>query len=414
MTRSRFASIAVMALPLAACTVGPNYKPATPGQLGVPDQYSVPADASTRGDFRAWWTQFNDPLLTQLVEQARTQNLDIAQAVARLRQAHEALIQSRAQLLPSVDASAGYSRNFNLAGGTSTITLPDGTVTSITRSSGNSFSVSGDVSYQVGLFGEVRRTVEASKAQYEGSGYDYASVLTSTESEVARNYILARLYQAQLANAKASLAIQDDNLQIAGWRVQAGLVSSVDEEQARASRAQTAASIPSLDQSYNEAVSRLGVLTGQAPGALKAQMATAEPIAVIHAKAWTMTAAEPIPDATIVIDDGRIVSVTPGAPPAAPAPGNRSADHRSPRGVPARSGEHLGPGIRWIPGPRCSASRPEGERGGACPPGPLGAGPGGWDHRFGLFVVGIWMLIGNFAPDRKIRTPRRRISSKAQ
>jgi len=278
MKKPRSALLALTALPLAGCAVGPNYTPATPARLGVPAAYSVSADGTTRGDFREWWTQFNDPLLTQLVEQARAQNLDIAQAVARLRQAHESLIQARSQLFPSVDASAGYSRNFNLAGGTSTITLPDGTVTSITRNSGNSFSVSGDVSYQAGLFGEVRRGVEASKAQYEGTGYDYASVLTSAESEVARNYILARLAQADLANAKASLAIQDDNLEIAGYRVQAGLVSSIDQEQARASRAQTAASIPSIEQSYNQAVSRLGVLTGQAPGALKAAMAATAPI----------------------------------------------------------------------------------------------------------------------------------------
>ena len=278
MKKPRSVLLVLTALPLAACTVGPDYKPATPGQLGVPVQYSVPADGSSRGDFRQWWTQFNDPLLTRLVEQARASNLDVAQAVSRLRQAHEALIQSRAQLLPSLDASAGYSRNFNLAGGTSTITLPDGTVTSISRSSDNSFSLSGDVSYQVGLFGEVRRTVEASKAQYQGSGYDYATVLTSAESEVARNYILARLYQAQLANAQASLKIEDDNLEIAGYRVQAGLVSSIDQETARAARAQTAATIPSLQESYNQAVSRLGVLTGQAPGALKAQMAIAAPI----------------------------------------------------------------------------------------------------------------------------------------
>ncbi|MGN6374138.1 MAG: efflux transporter outer membrane subunit [Sphingomonas sp.] len=276
MRRSRL-SLLLAALPLAGCTVGPNYKPASPAQLGVPASYSVPADSEARGDFRQWWTQFDDPLLTRLVEQARTSNLDIAQSVARLRQAHESLIQSRSALFPSVDASAGYSRSFNLVGGTNTITLPDGTVTSISRSS-NSFSLSGDVSYQVGLFGEIRRTVEASRAEYEGAGYDYASVLTSTESEVARNYILARLYQAELANAQASLAIQDDNLQIAGWRVQAGLVSSVDEEQARASRAQTAATIPTLQSSYNQAVSRLGVLTGQAPGALKDEMAKTQPI----------------------------------------------------------------------------------------------------------------------------------------
>ncbi|MBL7439319.1 TolC family protein, partial [Escherichia coli] len=63
-----------------------------------------------------------------------------------------------------------------------------------------------------------------------------------------------------------------------GWRLQAGLVSSLDQEQARASRAQLAASIPTLEASYNSYVSRLGVLTGQAPGALKAEMEAVKPI----------------------------------------------------------------------------------------------------------------------------------------
>ncbi len=120
-------------------------------------------------------------------------------------------------------------------------------------------------SYQVGLFGEVRRTVEATRATYEGAGFSYAATLLTVESELARNYMLARAYQAQLANARASLGLQDDNLEIAGFRVQAGLVSSLDAEQARGQRAQTAATIPSIEQQYNAAVSRLGVLTGQAP-----------------------------------------------------------------------------------------------------------------------------------------------------
>ena len=110
------------------------------------------------------------------------------------------------------------------------------------------------------------------------AGFDHATVLLSVESEVARNYVLARAYQAQLENARSSLAIQQDNLEIAGFRVQAGLVSSLDQEQARASAAQTAAAIPQMEQQYNAAVSRLGVLTGQAPGALKPLLQEAQPI----------------------------------------------------------------------------------------------------------------------------------------
>jgi outer membrane protein, multidrug efflux system len=243
LTASPFAAPALAALALAGCTVGPDYRAKTPAELGVPTAYSVPAPASPE-DLTRWWSNFDDPVLGQLVEQARGANTDIAQAIGRLRQAREALVQSRASLLPTLSGSAGYQRNENLRGG-----------------------------YQVGLFGEIRRTVEASRAQYDASGFDYATVLLSVESEVARNYVLARAYQAQLANARASLAIQDDNLEIAGFRVQAGLVSSVDVEQARSQRAQTAASVPQIEQQYAAAVARLGVLTGQAPGALRSALA---------------------------------------------------------------------------------------------------------------------------------------------
>lgn len=280
MSRNRITIVLATSAALAGCTVGPDYKPRTATELGVPDGYSVPADMAAREDLTQWWTRFDDPLLQRLVASAQTTNLDVAQAVTRLRQAREALKQSRAALLPSVSGSGGYSRNVNIIGGTSQVTLPDGTVTDISRSSNDSFSLGLDVSYQVGLFGEVRRTVEASDAQYAASGYDYASVLISTQAEIARNYMLARLAQAQLANARSSLVLQDDNLEIAGFRVQAGLVSSLDQEQARLQRAQTAASIPNIEVSYNSAVSRLGVLTGQAPGALKGEMAAAQPIPV--------------------------------------------------------------------------------------------------------------------------------------
>ncbi|WP_425230743.1 efflux transporter outer membrane subunit [Sphingomonas sp.] len=273
-----WAATLALAAVLAGCTVGPDYHPRTATELGVPEAYSVPALATPQ-DLTAWWRRFDDPELSRLVEQARTNNTDLAQAVGRLRQAREALVQSRATLLPTLSGSAGYNRSIDIRGGSSTITNPaTGTTTTITRSAGDSFSLGLDAQYQVGLFGEVRRTVEAGRAENEASRFDYATVLVSVTSEVARNYVLARGYQAQIANARASLAIQDDNLEIAGFRVQAGLVSSLDAEQARSQRAQTAATVPQLEQQYEAAVARLGVLTGQAPGALRPELAAVQPI----------------------------------------------------------------------------------------------------------------------------------------
>ncbi|HEX8301265.1 efflux transporter outer membrane subunit [Sphingomonas sp.] len=254
----------VLAIPLAACSSGPDYRPHAVSELGVPENYSVAANSQAREDVTQWWVKFDDPQLASLVDRTRAANLDIAQAVIRLRQARESLVQSRASLLPTIGAGAGYSRGVAITGGGG--------------GSNDNFSIGGDVSYQADLFGGVRRGVEAARAGYESTGYNYAAVLISVQAETARNYVLARRAQADLANAREALAIQDENLEIAGFRVQAGLVSSLDAEQARASRAQTAASIPSLEASYNSFVSRLGVLTGQAPGALKAELEVIKPI----------------------------------------------------------------------------------------------------------------------------------------
>ena len=261
MKRSRIALMLTVALPLQACMVGPNYKPPASVSLGVPDAYSGPATPGALPDISTWWTSFGDTEMTSIIDRARRGNLDIAQAVARLKQAREGLVQARASLLPTVSGSAGYSRNLLDSVGPR-----------------DNFSIGADASYQADIFGGTRRSIEAAKATEQASGYDLATVQTSIASEAARNYILARQYQAALKIARDSLSIQDDNLEIAGFRVQAGLVSSLDQEQARAQRAQTAAQIPTIEQNYAAAVNRLGVLTGQAPGALKAELEAVQPI----------------------------------------------------------------------------------------------------------------------------------------
>ena len=222
-------------------------------------------------------------MLTRLVEAATAGNLDLAVAVSRLAQAREALVQARAGRLPTVGASAGVSRNGFVTGRPST-TLPvltdgggvtdpttGGVVTTpgvgtqiLTSRDQTTLSLSGDASYTVDLFGAVTRSIQAARADLDASALDADAVRVSVTSETASNYIQGRLAQERLAIARDSLRIADDNLEIAGWRVQAGLVSATDEEQARAQRAQRLATIPSLVANVAQASNRLGVLT--APG----------------------------------------------------------------------------------------------------------------------------------------------------
>jgi multidrug efflux system outer membrane protein len=255
----RFA-VPVSVFALAACTVGPDYRPPAPSSLSVPGAYYGRETQAEATDLARWWERFDDPLLTRLIDDATANNLDLAVAATRLTQAREALIQSRAGQLPTVGASATGGRTVGTGNDTS------------------SFRASVDAAWEADLFGGIRRSVEASGADAEGVYYDREALKVAIAAEVATNYVQARLAQERLALARDTLGIADDNLQIAQWRMQAGLVSSLDSEQARAARAQTAAAIPDLENNFTSATYRLAVLTGRAPGTLTAELAETKPI----------------------------------------------------------------------------------------------------------------------------------------
>jgi multidrug efflux system outer membrane protein len=247
-------------LALAACTVGPNYRPPVAGALAVPDAYYGREAQPAPAGLARWWERFDDPLLARLIGEASAGNLDLALASTRLVQARESLVQARTGLVPSVGASAGAGRDFGPG------------------NDRNSFNAGADASWEIDLFGRIRRGIEAAGADAQAVYYDREALRVAIAAEVATNYIQARLAQERLVIARDTLAIADYNLQIARWRVEAGLVSSLDSEQARAARAQTAASIPNIENAFTSATYRLAVLTGRAPGALTAELSAAKPI----------------------------------------------------------------------------------------------------------------------------------------
>nr|WP_221240424.1 efflux transporter outer membrane subunit [Sphingobium boeckii] len=242
-------SLGLIAL-TAGCAAGRDYAAPAALDLGLPEGYTRGGgEPLADADLASWWTRFNEPALDALVQKAIAANLDIAQGTIRLRQARESLVQARAGYLPQVSGSAGTGRNFDSD-----------------AADRNSFSVGADASWEVDLFGGIGRSVEAARADLQGAGYDLAAVRTAIIAELVTNYIQLRQSQERLRIARETLEIADDTLQITGWRIQAGLVSSLDQEQARASRASTAASIPTIETTLAGSLNRIAVLTGDAPG----------------------------------------------------------------------------------------------------------------------------------------------------
>lgn len=255
-------------LALSACMVGPDYHTPTPAALGVPPRYSVPSDPSAQSANARWWDQFGDPELTRLELAGLAANLDIAQAWSRLRQVREALIQARSAAVPTISASAGYTR-------TQVLVAPAGA-----NLSGDNLTLAADAAWQVDLFGGRSRAIEAARADTDVSRFAYGAVALTVQSSIANAYLQVRLQQANLANARQAQVNQADNLQIARWRRQAGLIGDLDVELARTQLAQTTATIPQIDSGLNQAITQLGVLLGREPGALRPELAMVQPIPV--------------------------------------------------------------------------------------------------------------------------------------
>jgi len=258
------ATTAVAALAgLSACgSLSADYQAPSAVRLGGPSGFSNSAvQTSEVRDITTWWALFSDPTLVSLVDQTVAGNVDLARAAIRWKEAREALAQSRAEAAPRLDLAA--------SGGATAARQPP---------AGSSYSAALDASWTLDLFGGLRREREASAASLEAAGFDEASVLTAVVAEVARNYVDARSLESRIAIARKSLQTQDDDVQIAQWRAQAGLVSSLDVEKARAQRAQTSAALPDLIKAAASARHRIAVLTGRAPTALNAFLGSSSEI----------------------------------------------------------------------------------------------------------------------------------------
>lgn len=234
-------------------------------EMAVPETWSttlVPANgaANTRS-LTQWWQRFNDPLLGTLITDALQANTSIRTARAALQQSRALRDVRTAGMLPGVSASGSVQRS-----------------DADNSDASNSFRAGLDASWEPDIFGGKRSTLNASEADAQTAQATLADVQVSVAAEVALAYIQLRGQQAQLAIARTNLSSQQETLQITDWRAQAGLITSLEVEQARAASAQTGAQIPVLQASIARTRHSLAALTGRTPDALQALVTTPLPV----------------------------------------------------------------------------------------------------------------------------------------
>jgi multidrug efflux system outer membrane protein len=284
----RAPAFAAIALLTGGCLVGPNYRmphaevPAAFGNAGGRSQTRPPTTQASVIDQNQppwidWWTKFGDAELDSLVARAVTANHELKIAAARVQEARAEQRISESRLYPTVDISAALFKSRGSAAG---FGFPYG----LPGVENNLFQIGFDATYEIDLFGGVRRSVEAATAMTEASEDERRGVQVTLLGEVARDYVGLRALQRRLAVARANLQDQHKTLDIVQRRLKNGLTTTFDLVRARAQVEATESSIPPLEAAIEQTVHAISVLLGEAPLALSDELSAGAPIPPVPPK----------------------------------------------------------------------------------------------------------------------------------
>ncbi|HXK48174.1 MAG TPA: efflux transporter outer membrane subunit [Deltaproteobacteria bacterium] len=264
---------AFLSIPLlyGCISVGPDYvRPETPvaqaWHTGMDSGLTAVQTDPAR--LARWWETLGDPGLTNLMGRAVDNNLDLKQAISRVREARAQRSIAKAGLFPSLDATGSVTRS-------------RGSENTGSGQSRTLYSAGLDAGWELDLFGGVRRSVEAAGADLQASREDLHDVLVSLTAEVGLNYIDLRTYQARLDVAEENLKTREESYELTRERYEAGLTDELDVQQARASLESARAGIPGLRTGMEESMNRLAVLLGVQPGMLHLELGQAKPLPVV-------------------------------------------------------------------------------------------------------------------------------------
>ncbi|WP_051335626.1 efflux transporter outer membrane subunit [Methylocapsa acidiphila] len=276
-------------LAAAGCSVGPDFMSPDPhlpqasffGPPSSATETGLPPGGPTRSNFAQvdprWWDKFNDRALSTLADKAARVNLDVRTASIRLAESRFQRGVTASALFPTINASPSYQREQYSENGV--LSLASGfTGQPIHVPPVSVYQVGFDASWEIDLWGHVRRQVEAAEAEVESSEYQRRDALVATLAEVARDYVELRGVQTQIAIANANLASSNDILQLTRTRAEKGLTTGLDVENAAAQVESVRAQLPSLENQESAYINALSLLLDEPPGSLKAELAKAKPI----------------------------------------------------------------------------------------------------------------------------------------
>lgn len=256
---------------LAGCAVGPNYQ--TP-EVALPESFGEfhQKDEVDELALKRWWTTFNDPLLDVLVHEALSQNYDLKIAVEKVNEVRALYQIEAADFYPKVDMTAEERRT------RISQTLFDSRLLGPPYQ--NLYKVGFDASWEIDIFGKLRREKETAYYEYEAEINSARDVYITLLSELASTYIEIRSYQQRIALSKRDIYIQKELLALAESRFEAGLDSEIEPEQIRFSLEASEAILPELQTNYRHAIHRLAVLLGKPPQNLHDDFDELKPIPI--------------------------------------------------------------------------------------------------------------------------------------
>ena len=263
---SLFVSFAVIVISGCAA-VGPNY---VPPEKDVSENWNTELESGLIAEeidpntLAQWWTIINDSKLTNLIERAKANNIDLKVAIERIKESRARRAIAEASLYP----------NLNVSGSTTKSRTRDVPGTS------SYYSANFDAGWEMDIFGGLGRSVEAANADLQTSQENMYDTLVSLLAEVALNYVEIRTYQARIDSVQSSINLQNETYQLTLWRNEAQIIDDLAVQQARYNLESSRSQIPSLRAALEQSMNSLAVLLGEEPGKLQEELHTVEPIPI--------------------------------------------------------------------------------------------------------------------------------------